>query len=97
MRRPASGTSWVVALLASDLGIRQVVRVLVDLGVRPVQRDWLQQILHELVFLCIHSIVQLVEEEIVIVLSLLLFLAEGLKVLLAFLHSDQIEWRGHLL
>ena len=85
-----------MALLTSHLGIRQIVRVLVNLGVGPIQRDRLQQILHEFVFLCIHSIVELVEEEIVIILSLLLFLAEGLKVLLPFLHSDQIEWRRHL-
>ena len=96
VRRSSTSTTWVMALLSSDLGIRQIVGVLVDLGMRPVERYWLQQILHQLVFFGIHSIVQLVDEEIVIILSLFLFLAEGLKVLLAFFHSNQVEGRWHL-
>lgn len=94
--RSASSAAWMVALLSS-LSIRQIVGVLVDLGVCPVQRDWLQQILHEFVFFRVDSIVKLVQEEIVIILSLFLFLAESLEVLLAFLHSNQIERRWHLL
>lgn len=62
-----------------------------------IERDWLQQILHELVLLCVDGIIELIQEEIVIVLPLFLLLAEGLEVLLAFLHSDQVEGGGHLL
>ena len=97
VRRSTCSTAWVMALLASHLGVRQVVRVLVDLRVCPIECYRLQQILHEFVFLGVHSIIELVKEEIVIVLSLFLFLAEGLEVLLPFLHSNEIEGRWHLL
>lgn len=94
--RAGACSTRMMALLAADLRIRQVVGILVYLGVRSVECDRLQHILRQFVLLRVDRVVPLVQKEI-IVLPLLLFFAEGLEVLLAFLHSNQIERCGHLL
>lgn len=75
-----------------------VCLVLLDLGMSPVKSDWLQELLHLVVLLSVHSVVDLLDEEVVCLLFMLLL--EGLEVLLGLLQvwfSDQVERSGHLL
>ena len=88
-------------LLVFDRGVPQIRRILIDLRVRSVQLDGLQEVLHLLVLLGVDSVVKLVQEEVVALLFLLLLLfCKHLEILLSFFHGllrDQVEWRRHLL
>lgn len=79
-----------------------VALVLIDLGVGPIQLYRLQKLLHLLILLRVHSIVQLFDEEVVVLLLCLLFvlLTERLEVLFALFEvwlCYQVKWRWHLL
>lgn len=66
----------------------------------PIVLDRLQQVLHLLVALSINRVVQLLEEVVILLLALFLFLFESLEVLLPLLHAlfrNQVERCGHLL
>lgn len=79
-------------LLAAHAGIGQVRLILVNLGVRAVQSDRLQSVKRLLVLFRIHSIIELLNEEIVVLAGPVMLVLEGHEVLLALVDVEEIEW-----
>lgn len=84
-------------LLASHAGVRQVRLILVDLGVRAVQRDRLQPIQRLLVLFCVDRVVELLDEEVVVLARPVMLVLERHEVLLALVDAEEVERRRYML